>query len=250
MKPYRPPPRSACALCLAPAKLSNSHIIPKFAYKQTMEGSGYALIKSTEDGVPTYKVQRSWTERLLCPACETRISVWERYANRVLNGQEGERTDVEDVGTTIVGLDYQKFKLFQMSVLWRASITTNPFFKYVNLGPREEPLRLKLLAGDAGAPEEYGCWMISLVLPEIDVRAVVLEPQSRRWDHLRMVQFTFSGFNWVFMVSARYKEAMSKGLLQTNGTMHILKKPLFDVPGFTDMFARMAQKDLRQQFKF
>jgi hypothetical protein len=53
------------------------------------------------------------------------------------------------------GFDYRRFKLFHLSILWRASIATLADFGAVELGEHAESLRRMILAGDAGSASMY-----------------------------------------------------------------------------------------------
>jgi hypothetical protein len=62
-------------------------------------------------------LQKGLREPLLCDECEGLFAKWERYASMVLRGgtpiavkQSGDRLSLTD-------LDYQSFKLLQMSIL-------------------------------------------------------------------------------------------------------------------------------------
>jgi hypothetical protein len=53
--------------------------------------------------------------------------------------------------TEINGLDYAMFKLFHLSVLWRAGVSTREEFRNVKLGSHEDVIRQMLLRDDPGA---------------------------------------------------------------------------------------------------
>jgi len=53
-----------------------------------------------------------------------------------MSGRRGHCFRQQDNKIIIEGIDYAPFKLFLMSVLWRASVSTLEFFKLVSLGPR------------------------------------------------------------------------------------------------------------------
>ena len=60
-----------------------------------------------------------------------KISKYEDYIAKYLKG--GIELNFEDDGSVIKvgGIDYKIFKLFQLSILWRASISTRELFQYV-----------------------------------------------------------------------------------------------------------------------
>jgi len=107
-----------CALCRRDRKLCKSHIIPRFLYAKMFEGGQKAYLLSTDGNERPKKVPDGAYEKLLCQECETRFSIWENYAKRVIFGGEPilppKRTPL---GIIFRGLDYQQFKLFQLSML-------------------------------------------------------------------------------------------------------------------------------------
>jgi hypothetical protein len=85
-------------------------------------------------------------EKLLCDSCENIFSNLENYVKNMLYG--GIELTFHKIGPrtwSVGGLDYIKFKLFQLSVLWRASVSTQEFFKSVNLGQKHESQIRKML---------------------------------------------------------------------------------------------------------
>ena len=87
---------------------------------------------------------------MLCQSCETKLSKWETYARGLLTGGTLLQYRREGTITWVEGIDYSRFKLFQLSILWRAGVTTREFFSKVTLGPHAERLREMLLAEDPG----------------------------------------------------------------------------------------------------
>jgi len=64
------------------------------------------------------------------------------------------------------GIDYKLFKLFQLSLLWRAGVSDRPIFKEVALGRHQEILRRMLLDDDPGESHKYGCIMLAAITME------------------------------------------------------------------------------------
>jgi hypothetical protein len=126
-----------CALCLLERDLRRSHIFPEFFYKPMYNEGRYFQISTN----PSQKIiprQKGIWETLLCQKCEGRLSQLEDYARRVLYGGT-EISITQHPGKIIIhDLDYTRFKLFQMSLLWRAGVSKRPEFKNVSLGPHEE----------------------------------------------------------------------------------------------------------------
>jgi hypothetical protein len=124
-----------CALCLQPLELQRSHIIPEFLYESLYDDKHRLQVLSVLPDEPNWREQRGLRERLLCADCEGRLSKWERYASLVLKGGLPITYRREGNVVFISGLDYVQFKLFQLSVLWRAGASTLQFFEKVSPRP-------------------------------------------------------------------------------------------------------------------
>ncbi len=115
-----------------------------------------------------------------------------------MSGRLGHRYQKHDGRITISGIDYALFKLFQLSILWRASVSSLDFFRLVSLGPREELLRKMLLVGEPGGPEEFGCMVIFAHERGEDISDTFFNPEPLRWAGRRMYKFFFAGSAWLF----------------------------------------------------
>lgn len=246
-------PRTTCALCLKPSKLCRSHIIPNSLYKPIFKSDGHAMIKSALTRVGPKKVQTGYAEHLLCVACEQRLSVWEAYALRVLFGGEEalQAKRVVAIPETVAyrGIDYSKFKLFQMSVLWRASIASHRFFKQVDLGPREDELRKMLVAGDPGEVTDFGCLMARLTLNDQPMTQAVIEPTCGRMRHRRKYRFIFGSMLWEYSVSKLHDTVSAPLMLQKSGEQTLMTIAVTDLESINRMMATIIKKESWQRYK-
>lgn len=147
-----------CRLCHRRRNLRNSHIFPEFLYSSLYDDEHKFFRLSTD---PYDSLRTKWKgirERLFCEECEQSLNEHENYVSKVLDGQiKVDRTEFED-RIILRSLDYRRFKLFEMSLIWRANIASSPEFSQVSLGPiHSEQLRLMILDGTPGLPHEYGC---------------------------------------------------------------------------------------------
>lgn len=131
----------------------------------------HQFIRLSLDGrVPSVPVPSGdYESNILCADCEKFLNEnYENYAKLFLYGpidQLGLNRPVSECCRNqhgveflqIRNVDYHKFKLFLLSVLWRASISSRPLFKNVSLGPHEEIIRNKLLIKNGGQQNEYPC---------------------------------------------------------------------------------------------
>lgn len=246
-----------CKLCLKGPPVK-SHIIPEFMY----EGSGlydekhrfFIIEKSGE--IPKFQQkQKGLTERLLCQRCETKISRWEGYARRTIYGPRDPRkisTSPERVAL-FDDVDYKRFKLFLLSILWRMSISGLLEFGKVRLGCHEEKIREILLGDDPGSEDNYGC-LITSVIFDIDdreknenLRKFILSPERiRAHGHICYTLFV-GGFLYVFVVSkhripAKIKEFFPNRLNQ----LPVLIRRIEEVPLIAGSLLQL-QADIKQR---
>lgn len=218
-----------CRLCGLPKPLRWSHIIPEFLYQLLYDDkhSFWALTTRPQDR--SRAEQNGFREYLLCEDCEGRINVYEQYADRAFNGDAGLRFTPNGQVSVASGLDYKLFKLFQMSILWRASVASHPFFSNVALGPREEELRSLLWADDPGAPAQFSCMMWAIKLGDRPA-ALMIPPERIRIDHRTHYFFVFGGFAWAFLASRSTEGRMwDDAILQRSGSIPIGFKTVTDL---------------------
>ncbi|ELI5413236.1 hypothetical protein RRJ79_004631 [Vibrio parahaemolyticus] len=153
-----------CKLCCKEREIKKSHIIPnaffKFIKQKQGDKSGKLILSDTKN---TRWDQETFYERLLCGECENKFSGnFENYAASLML-RDGSNTDSEvqylnSRELLIKNLDFEKFKLFQMSLLWRASVSANDFYKHVKLPTSEEErLRVRLDQLQSISPTDYPC---------------------------------------------------------------------------------------------
>jgi hypothetical protein len=108
-----------CKLCLQQDLLRDSHIISEFLYASMYDDRHRFHVLAAGDLHSSYE-QKGYRERMLCQSCETKLSKWEIYARALLMGGALLQYRREGTITWVEGIDYPRFKLFQLSILWRA----------------------------------------------------------------------------------------------------------------------------------
>lgn len=231
-----------CALCLQDVELRRSHIIPEFLYETLYDEKHRLQVLSIIPDQGNWHEQKGLRERLLCDACEQKLSVWERYASLVFKG--GVSLSVRQDGNIvhISGLDYRQFKLFQLSVLWRAGVSSLQFFENVQLGKHAEALRQFLLAGDPGSPERYGCFMFGLKHEAGVFTGLIMQPGKVRLSGHIAYRFVFGGFLWAMLVSSHDLGApLNQCTLSAAGNTAILLRNATDMENLVSFSAELDQ---------
>ncbi|HBP1659202.1 UNVERIFIED_CONTAM: hypothetical protein P3C90_10875 [Pseudomonas aeruginosa] len=121
-----------CNLCLKETELSLSHIIPRSFLKRLKKSSPQLIKIQDAPGVRPVKENADWKERLLCGGCEVFINEnYERGQILFLRGRGNVSKSHDKI--TFRNFDFERFYLFLLSILWRASISSHEAFEVVKL---------------------------------------------------------------------------------------------------------------------
>ena len=201
-----------CRLCLKDSPLCRSHIVPEFAFKP-MYDANHRFIEVTS--VKDQKIkqgQQGWWERMLCAECETRLNRYERHVRRMF---------VDPLPPPVVGkrtfefpnIEYKLLKLFILSILWRASVSTLDECRHVSLGPHEDILRELILTDALVDPEIYPCLLFLLFDGDRHFNDVMAEPTYHKEQGLRCYRFIVRGFMYFIYVGSHLVSLPSPQLI-------------------------------------
>ena len=229
-----------CALCHREAPLKNSHIIPEFLYRSLYDEKHRFHQISVDPDQRTEFLQKGLREPLLCEDCEQRLSVWERYVSMLLNGGVGVGVRRNGNRLYLSDLDYPKLKLFQLSILWRAGVSSLPEFSQVSLGPHEDRIRTMLHNSDPGTTEAYGCIMFMLMHEQELVRGLVVPPTWARFAQQKAYRFVFGGLVFLYVVSSTAPpKFLSESFLQQKGTAMVKLQQMQELRFLVETVAKM-----------
>lgn len=235
-----------CALCQNEKELKKSHIIPEFFYKSLYEKVGnsyrFNVVPLDSDQKLRYK-QKGLTEPLLCEDCEGQLSQYENHVRQIFYGGTGIYiTNGNPI--KIEGIDYQKFKLFQLSILWRASVSNLDFFENVSLGPHEEKIRKMIFNETPGSNLKYPCLFFMMLMEQNDVLdSFIYPPQMLRIDGHRVFRFIFGGGFWIFFVSSHTNMIRhTQFFLKESGEIQIPLRRAEETRFFRELAQNIAKK--------
>lgn len=198
-----------CRLCLTEGSLCFSHIYSEFLYEALYDEKHRMYGLRPKAGSKNARLQKGLREYMLCSGCEQHLSVYEGYAAKVLRNLPELGAKPPGSVVRIRGIDYTKFKLFQLSLLWRAGVTRQMSFREVNLGPHEERLRQMVLKGDPGKPMDYGCLLMRTRGSEALSHIIQLPGHLRFLEHHAYDMILF-GIIWIFIVSRHSRQIQEK----------------------------------------
>jgi hypothetical protein len=216
-----------CKLCLQDRPLVEGHVISEFLYANLYDPDLHKFHQlHTDETRRNIRRSKGLYERMMCDDCDNRIiSGYETYASKVLNGGVELVMRSERDRIVVSEINYAKFKLFQVSLLWRSIVATMDEFQASRV-PAEhaERMRLMLLNQAPGEPDEYGCLVM---LPEMyqDLRHALLPPDPIQIAGHRCFRLLAGGLWWLYVVSRRAHSFEQRALfLSRDGTLHLMKE--------------------------
>jgi hypothetical protein len=184
---------STCKMCDERPADSKSHIIPKSIFLAHMEDGETPHLIASSGTHPKRAPHGVYDQTILCRCCEKRFSSWDNYGKWFLLDAEYKvalvGTDVEH--SIVENVDYGRLKLFFLAVLWRAAVSTQPFFSAIKIGPHSARIRKLLLANDPGGIQDYAVLLERFSYPADAIP--VLSPLRRRVEGLNFVSFLMNG---------------------------------------------------------
>ena len=238
----------SCHLCLKKIPLiKKSHILSNFLYS-SLRDTDNAMIsfKNSNLSQPTTIYTGVFEEGLLCSNCDNKvIGRYELYASQVIRAQSGmsginitffkDNTGVEKYAK-LEGIDYKKFKLFLLSIIWRSSISKRDFFKKIKLDPGdEEKLRKMIIEEDPGKPDDFPC-VIAIARNSELMNGLIREPSKFAEGY----KFLIAGAIYHFYIQKPFPAFVTKSAIQDSNTMCLFF--------MSDEWIRKSEKEITDQF--
>lgn len=211
-----------CRLCQIEKELCFSHIIPEFVYIPTYDENHRFI--TVPSGKNKYE-QKGIREHLLCENCDrTIIGNWETYSSPIIKAIQELKINQDGEHYFVRGVHYADFKLFQLSLIWRASVASVKMFENIDIGKHEEVVRKMLLTKNPGAPEQYGCMMFVLDDTEY-LQKTIWSPVEDTIDGITCYRFLTGRIFWYFFLSVAYPKDVENFFLSPEGTLLLVKAP-------------------------
>jgi hypothetical protein len=215
-------PLPACRLCGAVPCVS-SHVFPDFFIRgvefelpkgKTGGPQVHSRLLSTRPAITGGVRQRGGWERelgmkepLLCAKCDNeKVGGWESWFKDFFYGNSPGPIRKSSSGIIhpfeerirVRQVEYASFKLFVLSLVWRASIASGAFFQGVDIGRAHEVrLAAALFAGDPGAVDFYPLGMMQFE-DGYGLEDVIEEPDIIRDENgFKMCRIIAGGFGFL-----------------------------------------------------
>lgn len=159
-----------CRLCLDAAKLVKAHVIPEAFFRLLrIDDEVPLIVTDKEKNFPKKSPIGVYDKDILCNKCESKFDQVDHYGTEVFINQREKLFKAVSDGNKIEafradGIDQKRLLQFLVATLWRASVSTQPFYERVRLGSYEEIARQVILNPDASIPASFAavlsCWNV------------------------------------------------------------------------------------------
>ena len=212
-----------CRLCLKESELRHSHILPEFFYSSLYDEKHRTMLVASDEKEKL--IQKGTREYLLCQRCETKLSRYEGYAAKLIREIPSFSTDSSGLFLYSENIDYIQFKLFQLSIIWRAGISKDRMFESVKLGKHEEKIRKMIDEQKPGKHSEYGCLIIRVPNAKIINRIIWSPTREKLFGHNGYRFFTGDLFWYFFVTSHSPDKTSQEFFVKEDGLLRIWIAP-------------------------
>lgn len=148
-----------------------------------------------------------YDKHLLCTECDNNvIGKLESYAKKMIFGGilsdklKPNKSTISDGVIKISNIDYTKFKLFLLSILWRSHISKRKEFEEVDLGSYAEAFRTMILKNIPGDESKFET-CIFYVLSKKTPTEVVSPPTKHRYNGNTFYHFLINKMHILYNIS-------------------------------------------------
>jgi hypothetical protein len=177
-----------CALCGLNRKLIKAHAIPEAFFRELrIDGEIPLLVSGAQGQFPKKAPIGVYDEGILCEVCEPTFGRIDDYGiNVFLKDFSAHFKPLSQSGQTAgfesATADPSCLLQFLVSVLWRASISTHPFYSKVDLGPLEPLARLAANTPGFKLSEAFDAILSRWKDANEDVpTTAILDPRREKW---------------------------------------------------------------------
>ena len=211
-----------CKLCERKRHLCNTHIIPEMCYKPLYDDK-HRLHNVSIDDIDSFSyTQKGLRDYMLCPACEKLLNdQYEKpFKQEWIDAKHLDKAEVGKI-LNIDGLTYSSFKLFHLSILFRAHFSTSIFFRNVVLSRKHlRKIREYLLSNNAPEESEYPIVAMLFRGPEGEIRDDFIGPfHEMTMEGNRSFYVCFSGVQWMYYLGEIKNDSISTFCIKREGTL-------------------------------
>lgn len=214
-----------------PAK---AHIIPESFYLFDKELNEPSLLVTNSKGIYSKRTWKGiYDDSIVTQEGERYFLKCDDYAFKLLVEQFASAKPLELKGSIVAyiydNFDYDKLKLFFLSVLWRAAVSSHPFFKRVDIGSHLETIRKAIIESDPGSSHFYSTVLALFDASDERNWAKIMDPFKGRIADITF--YTFYLGNIVAYIKVDKRKArtpMREIQIDPNRPLYLIKKNFWD----------------------
>jgi hypothetical protein len=201
-------------------------------------------------------IQKGIREKLLCGECEQKLSEWESILKRDLVDIGNKKSkflnisQVDEKRLKVERIRYKEFKLAILSILWRMSITSDPFFASYKLGMYEEKLRKRLLDADILNETKYPILVSRYELDGVFYPDIVMGFPPGKYGHIFTVQ-SFIIWGHQFMIFVNDKSCPKVPIeifLRSTGELYIDVVSLVELASPKSVLSKIYDEQVKSMY--
>lgn len=222
-----------CRYCGEFRPLVKSHIIPEAFFRALGKGHNSPLLITSVSSVPHPKRVPIgvYDTQILCQSCERQFDEVDAYGTKLLlHTLRGSKLKPVKRGLDVVGfqvgdVNQQLLKRFFIATLWRASVSTQPFFARVRLGPHYENIARKTIH-DGPIPPVFNVAMAGFLDSDGYEEAVgFMDPIFERYNGVNVYRFCFGAYIAYIKVDRRpFSDVIRHTALEVQPSLIIVRR--------------------------
>lgn len=227
-----------CALCAGQFPRCRSHVVPKFWFKP-MKKNGNEIKVFTSNKVGSRRPTQKDGPKpyLLCENCEQKFNDWYEKPFKEMWHDNPCYPPVLHEGLIEMQIpNYRDFKLFHLSVLWRAYAAAliegkNSIWNQVDLHCHEPRIRSMIMNRDPGKLSDYpisGIFPVYAWNPDGQIKDFMSNPFQTRKYGMYFINMFFAGVEWQYSISGHLHHEFARYCLQENGRFISVRFPLLE----------------------
>ena len=196
-----------CKFCGNESSLIRAHVIPAGFFRRIRQGEKPLEVITNTAGEYTKKSQiGEYDQTIVCSKCETIWQEWDNYAQQLLAEEplnwRARYYNNRKIYYVVDNFEYKKLKLFFISMVWRASVSSRPFFSKVSLGQFEDIAKQRIANTDPGGSEDF-----SVTLAKFDhpLAKSMLDPHEDKHSDVNYYRFYLASY--IAYIKVDYKPA-------------------------------------------
>jgi len=201
-------------------------------------------------------IQNGFKEKLLCGDCEIRLSRWESVLKETLvdiGNKTSTSLTIDIIGKELFRVKcirYKEFKLALLSIIWRMSIASDPFFESYKLGIYDEKLRQALLSEKVPDEKKFPIMVSRYELDEVFDPGMVMGFPPGRYERLFTVQsFIIWGHRlFVFINDKIFPKVSIKCFLRDSGVLYIDVRSLVELASPESIMSKIYDKQVERMY--